>query len=98
MSQKNTIDKRNTKICLLGVSFGTGNMGVSALAESSIKIILNRWPDAEVTLFGTGGVDSEYGLKVSGRERHVRILCLKFCKNVFLRSHYLVLLLNALLM
>ena len=91
-------DKENMKICLLGASFDTGNLGVSALAESSIKIILNRWPDAEVILFGTGSTDGEHCLKLSGREIRVRIVCMRFCKNVFLRSHFCVLLLNALLL
>ncbi|MFC1794320.1 polysaccharide pyruvyl transferase family protein [Planctomycetota bacterium] len=86
------------KICLLGASFDTGNLGVSALAESSIKIILNRWPDAEVVLFGTGSTDGEHCLKLSGREIRVRIVCMRFCKNVFMRSHFCVLLLNAILL
>jgi len=91
-------DKENIKICLLGASFDTGNLGVSALAESSIKIILNQWPDAEVVLFGTGSTDGEHCLKLSGREIRVRIVCMRFCKNVFLRSHFCVLLLNAILL
>ena len=47
------------KVCLLGATFDTGNLGVSALAESSIKVILNRWPEAEVTLLDSGGVIGE---------------------------------------
>ncbi|MHC4326635.1 MAG: polysaccharide pyruvyl transferase family protein [Planctomycetota bacterium] len=98
MLEKSKTEKKNLKICLLGVSFDTGNMGVSALAESSIKIILNRWPDAEITLLGTRAADREQRLEISGREVRVRILHLRFCKNVFLRSHCGVLLLNALLL
>ena len=86
------------QICLLGASFDTGNLGVSALAESSIKIILNRWPDAEVVLLGMGSTDGEHYLKLSGREIRVRIVRMRFCKNVFLRSHFCVLLLNAILL
>ncbi len=98
MPEESKAEKKATKICLLGVSFDTGNMGVSALAESSVKLVLNRWPDAEVTFLGTGLSDGEHRLQMSGREVRVRILCLRFCKNVFLRSHFLVLLLNALLL
>ena len=90
--------KRNMKICLLGASFDTGNLGVSALAESSIKIILNRWPDAQIVLLGTGSANGEYYLKISGREIRVDIVRMRFCKNMFLRSHFIVLLLNALLL
>jgi colanic acid/amylovoran biosynthesis protein len=86
------------KVCLLGASFDTGNLGVSALAESSIKIILNRWPDAEIVLLGSGSADGEHYLKLSGREIRVSVVRMRFCKNVFLRSHFCVLLLNALLL
>ncbi len=98
MSEKSKTEKKNMQICLLGASFDTGNMGVSALAESSIKIILNRWPDAEVVLLGSGSTDGEHCLKLSGREIRVRIVRMRFCKNVFLRSHFCVLLLNAILL
>jgi colanic acid/amylovoran biosynthesis protein len=90
--------KKNTKICLLGASFDTGNLGVSALAESSIKIILNRWPDAQIVLLGTGSANGEHCLKISGRAVRVRVVRMRFCRNVFLRSHFCVLLLNALLL
>jgi len=93
-----TPKKNSRKVCLLGASFDTGNLGVSALAESSIKVILNRWPDAEVTLLGTGRTDGEHCLTLSGRLVRVRLSCMRFCKNVFLRSHFCVLLLNALLL
>lgn len=91
-------EKENMKICLLGASFDTGNLGVNALAESSIKIILNRWPRAEIVLLGSGSADGEHCLKLSGREIRVRIERMRFCKNVFLRSHFCVLLLNAMLL
>ena len=98
MPDKSNLENNHTKICLLGASFDTGNMGVSALAESSIKIILNRWPDAEVTVLGTGVADGQHRLKLSGRDVQVKILRMRFCKNVFLRSHFCVLLLNAMLL
>jgi len=91
-------EKANMKICLLGASFDTGNLGVSALAESSIKIILHRWPDAEIVLLGSGSAEGEHCLKLNGRDIQVRIERMRFCKNIFLRSHFFVLLLNSVLM
>ena len=38
------------KIWVLGASYDTSNMGVNALAESSIKCIFTHWPHANVTL------------------------------------------------
>jgi len=85
------------KVCLLGPSFDTGNLGVNALVESSIKIIVNRWPDAEVTLLGSGRVDCEYRLKLFDREILVKSMPIRFCKNVFLSNHFLVLFFYAML-
>ena len=92
------LENRNMKVCLLGASFDTGNMGVSALAESSIKIVLNQWPGAEVTLLGTGAAKNSKVLRISGREVHLKLLDLRFGKNIFKSSHFCVLLLNALLL
>jgi hypothetical protein len=47
-------ENKNVKVCLIGASLDTDNLGVSALAESSIKVILNRLPDAEIFLLGSG--------------------------------------------
>jgi len=86
------------RIGLLGASFETGNMGVNALAESAIKCILHRWPDAEITLLGSGYIPGEHHLSLSGREISVRIFPIRFCKNVFLPYHFLWFVLYGLLM
>lgn len=86
------------RIGLLGASFDTGNMGVNALAESAIKCILHRWPDAEITLLGSGYIPGEHHLSLSGREISVRIFPIRFCKNVFLPYHFLWFVLYGLLM
>ncbi len=86
------------KIGLLGASFDTGNMGVGALAESSIKIILNRWPDAEVILLDSGRIVSEEQLRIGGRNVRVKKLPIRFCRNIFLKNHFLVLFFYAVLL
>jgi len=85
------------KIGLLGASFGTGNMGVAALAEASIKVILNRWPNAEVILLGSGREPGEHRVKIGDKDLCIRELPIRFCMNVFLPNHFLVLCLYALL-
>lgn len=85
------------KVCLLGASFDTGNLGVSALAESSIKVILNRWPEAKVTLLGSSGAIGERWHRIGGKDICIRELPIRFCKNIFLENHFLVLCLYALL-
>lgn len=88
--------KNSKKIGLLGASFDTGNLGVSALAEASIKCILSRWPNAEVTFLASGREDGEHRLQLLGREIRVGILPIRFCKNIFLSNHFCALSLYAL--
>ena len=97
MSEKDGPIKKNMKICLLGASFETGNMGVSALAESSIKVILNYWPEAEITLLGVGYTPHEDRFFISDREVHIKTLPIRFSKNIFLPYHFLVFVLYGLL-
>jgi polysaccharide pyruvyl transferase WcaK-like protein len=85
------------RIGLLGASFDTGNMGVSALAESAIKCILHRWPDAEITLLDSGRVPGEHRLRVGDRNVNIKELPIRFCRNIFLENHFAVLCLYALL-
>jgi colanic acid/amylovoran biosynthesis protein WcaK/AmsJ len=76
-------------VCLLGASFDTGNLGVNALAESTIKIILHRWPSAEIVLLGSSHLPEESSLRVGGREVTLRAVPIRFSKNVFLPFHFL---------
>lgn len=98
MSEEDSSIKKNVKICLLGANFDTGNMGVAALAEASIKCILNRWPDAEVTLLGSSRAAGKDQLKLSGREVKIKKIPIRFCWNVFLPCHFVVFFLNAVLL
>jgi len=86
------------KISLLGASFGTGNMGVAALAEASIKCILNRWPDAEVTLLGSTRTANTDRLTLSGQEVKIKKNPVRFNWNVLLPCHFVVFFLNAVLL
>jgi len=89
MSEAKDPVKKNMKICLLGASFDTGNMGVNALAESTIKIILNRWPEAEIVLLGSGLTPQEQNLSVLDRQVVLKTLPIRFSKNIFLPYHFL---------
>jgi len=79
----------NIKVGLLGASFDTGNLGVSTLAESSIKAVLHRWPDAEIIFLGSGYVAGEQRLFLMGKEVCIKTLPIRFCKNIFLPHHFL---------
>ena len=98
MSEEDSSIKKNVKICLLGANFDTGNLGVAALAEASIKCILHRWPDAEVTLLGSSRAAGKDQLKLSEREVKIKKIPIRFCWNVFLPCHFVVFFLNAVLL
>ena len=81
--------EHTTPICLLGASFDTGNLGVSALAESSTKCILSHWPDAQVVLLGSSREEGEYHLGLAGKDVVLRKVPVRFSKNIFLPHHFL---------
>jgi colanic acid/amylovoran biosynthesis protein len=55
------------KICLLGASYETGNMGVSALTASLVQIISRLAPDAEIALLIPHDRITERYQKVEGK-------------------------------
>ena len=77
------------KIGLLGASFDTGNLGVSALAESSIKIMLNKWPNAEIYLLGSGYEPKAINLNMASGSINLESIPIRFSKNIFLPYHFL---------
>lgn len=74
-------------VALLGASFDTGNLGVSALAEGAVRAVLCRWPDADVCIVGTGAVPGQSSLLIDGHEHIIPTYPLRFCRNVFASNH-----------
>jgi polysaccharide pyruvyl transferase WcaK-like protein len=91
-------NKTTVRVGLLGASFDTGNLGVNALAESSIKCILHRWPDATVHLLASGRTCKQYTLEIDNQTIQVENLPIRFCKNIFMRNHFTVLFATAILL
>lgn len=89
--------KYNIKIGLLGATFDTGNLGVNAIAESAIKCILHKWPDAEITLLDSGQKVEEEKITIGDKELLIKKVPIRFCKNIFLENHFIVLCFYALL-
>lgn len=84
-------ESTRVRVGLLGASFDTGNLGVNALAESSIKIILSHWPDAEITLLDSGRVVSEERLRIGDADLCIKKMPIRFSRNIFLGNHFVVL-------
>jgi polysaccharide pyruvyl transferase WcaK-like protein len=98
MSESSGTRHKPVRIGLLGAAFDTGNMGVSALAESAIKCILHRWPDAEVTLLDSGCVVDEEQLRIGDKTLRIKKLPIRLCRNILLENHFAVLCLYAFLL
>jgi colanic acid/amylovoran biosynthesis protein len=79
------------RVCILGASFDTNNLGVGALAESSIRCVVSRWPDAEIILLAGSREERQHHLRLLGRDVTAADVPIRFCKNVFLPNHFSVL-------
>jgi len=98
MFESSCAQHKPIRIGLLGASFDTGNLGVSALAESTIKCILYRWPNAQIVLIASSREAGKYKLRLNNRDVLVNKLPIRISKNVFLSNHFLVFLFYAILL
>jgi polysaccharide pyruvyl transferase WcaK-like protein len=81
-------ERRPLNVVLLGASFDTGNLGVNALAESTIKILLHQWPEAEITLLGNGYDPQQFSLPMGDREVRIRSVPIRFSRRLTLPYHF----------
>ncbi len=86
-SGRTGVDKM--KICMLGASFDTGNLGVSALAEGSIKAILGRWPDTEISFIGCGQKPDVCQKEIGRQIVTITSWPLRFSPKLFVANHFL---------
>lgn len=85
-------EKKIVKICLLGATFETDNMGVGALAAAFITTAVYMFPDAEIYFLDYGKEGILYDFQVNNRKIKVKLLNMRFSKRVYLKNHILVLL------
>jgi len=86
-----------SKICLLGASFSTGNLGVSALAWSSVKLLKQKSPQAIISIIGAGREISTTEIKIEGKIIPITIYPLRYTPNIFVDNHILGIYLHVLL-
>jgi polysaccharide pyruvyl transferase WcaK-like protein len=85
------------KVCLFGVSLDTGNLGVSALTASLIKIILEIRPDAEISLLIGNRSSSPQELEVLGQMRQINVVNYRLSPRARIQEHLVWILTIALL-
>jgi len=76
------------RICILGASFGTSNLGVSALADSVLKLSRIRWREAEICFLGSDQSAVRYRVRINGEDDCIDSFPIRFCKNIFTREHF----------
>jgi len=86
------------RIGLIGASFGTGNMGVGALAAGSIRCLSNQWPEAEVYILDYAKQPSSQRLWLGGKQLDIHLLNIRFSKKLLLANNIALLLLLATVM
>ncbi len=66
--------KQKTDIALLGAAFHTGNMGVGALAASTLKIVSMIEPDAEISFFIPHNTNEIQRAVINGKEKNIGVI------------------------
>ncbi len=87
--QAREADKHSpVKVCVLGASFDTGNLGVNALAESTIQLLLDRWPQAEVILLGNARDPQQFCKVIADRQVRIHNVPVRFSRRLLLPYHF----------
>lgn len=83
------------RICLLGASLTTGNLGVSALASGTVASVLSTFPDAQVFLLEYDREPSKHVVYSQNGTVEVELVNIRFSKRLFLRNNIARLLVEA---
>lgn len=82
-------------VCILGASFQTGNLGVSALAAGSVTAVLSAYPDARVVFMDYGIVPAVCEVRYPAGISSIELVNIRFSKKFYLRNNIARLLLQA---
>ena len=67
-------DKKKYNVCLMGASLETGNMGVSALAASLIKIVREVKPNSSISFLVGSRAPKVQELEISGQKIEIKVI------------------------
>src|SRR5436190_12714870 len=84
---KSSPASRNPVCCILGASFGTRNLGVSALAASAVAAILHAFPGARIFLLDYAQTPATFPVKHSQGTTDVELVNVRFSWKIFLRNN-----------
>jgi len=89
---------RPKAICLLGATFNTNNMGVSALTDGTIQCILRQFPEVEIYLLNYGKKLQTYYYKTQNGDIAIQLYNMRFSKKLFQKNNIAVLILLSLIL
>jgi len=89
--------EKKMKICLLGASLFTGNMGVTALAHSLIKLVSQTIPNATIHLVVSNRFHDVREIDITGKKVKVETVNFRLSPRAKLQEHILWILFMALL-
>jgi len=91
-AQRNDIKTTHSKLCLLGASLDTGNLGVTALCVSCLQGLNEEFPEAHITLLDYGGRNRSRTVRIGDKKISVEMLNMDFSKKIWSANHILRLL------
>jgi len=91
------MEKKKPKICLLGASFGTSNMGVNALTAGTLKAFYEQYPDGELFLLDYGKKEITYNFQMGDHLLPVQLVNIRFSKKIYLKNNIALLIVLAVL-
>lgn len=74
-------------VCILGASLNTGNMGVSALAASLVKLIKEAEPDARISFFLGARTTAPQEVQLAGRREKIEIINYRLSPRAKIKEH-----------
>ncbi len=87
------MNDHSPRVCILGATFNTPNMGVSMLAAGAIRCVLHRFPNAKIALLDYAKEDSHFDFSFDGKPTPIQLINLRFSKKVYLANNIALLLL-----
>jgi colanic acid/amylovoran biosynthesis protein len=87
----------NPRICLLGASFGTSNMGVNALTAGTLKSFYTKYPHGDLFLLDYGKKEATYYLRVGNETVPVQLVNIRFSKKFYLKNNIALLIVLAIM-
>jgi colanic acid/amylovoran biosynthesis protein len=83
----NDEDMAPVKVCILGATFETPNMGVSMLAAGAIHCMSRSFPGAQITLCDYARQGKDIDFRFGGKLVLVRFINIRFSKKLYLANN-----------